>query len=366
MDERHEINRPVSLFLIYLVVSIPIFICWCLSAETEKPFRYDKNGKPVYMWSNLQKLADGSAKAPFVRRRLLADSARALAYLAGEKNWEKLRQAVENDASHFRIIHKIFNRLCWKPEAYPVLICGYFLIWLSVIGFMYSCRAFALSLYVMPQFYADVIGAFFGVCLLGGLGGHFSAYPYDIPQAFIFTLTLNSIIQRKGQMVCFFIAAACSKETASLLIIAYIVVNRQWKETKFWLTVCCLTLIYGGIQLWIRQHYTSPPGDIYWFPYRNLTILAKNGVYQLWMWLILSVVFIKIGKMWRDIPADLRRLTILMIIILGAGFFKGIIEERRQYYEILPIAGMFFIHWSVREIGMEDKIIPVIQEKKRA
>lgn len=358
MNEKTNLRHPILLFISYMAISGVILTCWAVISETERVLYYRQEGIPVYAWTNLQKLADGSAPSPFVYRRLLADSARLLSSSIGENTWNLFLATATGDTT---LLRKFFNRLHWPPQAYPLLLSGYFLIGLSILGFMYSCRSFTLSQYRTPPFYADIIGAFFGISLLGGLGTGFPGYPYDIPNAFVFTLTLNGIVQHKRWWMIFaFCAAVYSKETACLLIVAYIVVNRRWKDIKFWMMVCCLTLIYLSIQFWIRQHYVSPPANTFWYPSRNLVFFIKSSVYHMWMWIICLIIIIRIIKMWYRIPPDLRWLTTLIVIIVSAAFFNGWIEERRQYYEILPIIGLITIQWAMEMGHHEQKFTPIL------
>src|SRR5262249_21340127 len=79
-----------------------------------------------------------------------------------------------------------------------------------------------------------------------------------------------------------------------------------------------------------------------------------------------AVVLARIGLMWRQIPMALRRLLPLGVLLVGGAFFKGWIEERRCYLELLPILGLIFCQWAAAELGLEHLFAPKRERAKAA
>lgn len=344
-------KRGIIVLGSYLVLATVVLAIWARANLTES-FKME-NGEPSYCWQNLSRMIDGTAPSPFVTRRLLPDCANFLAHMIPEACWNKLKSFLDRDSFPARQMKSVLDYLSWQPEHYPELFCGYFLIWLSIIGFMYTCRQLARFFYEMPDRVADVLGGLFGIGLLGGNDSRWSGYTYDFPHAFLFTLAVYAIVASRWWLLPTFILACYSKETALLLIIAYAVVHRaEYRRLTYWLMLVVMYGVYFGIRNWIGEHYQSPPGDHFWYPERNLAFLAKQAIYSMWWGFLLAVIAIRIYEIRREVPGDLRWLLIMGVVILGAAFFKGWIEERRQYLEVYPIVGLIILQWAAMELGV--------------
>jgi hypothetical protein len=353
--------RRFSVALLYLLVSLLVFAVWSRVAKTEAlSVAHPPALKGHPSAANLGAMIDGTAEPPFVWRRLLPDTAFFLAHAIPTTAWEQVTAWVESDAAGARVIKRAFDSLEWPRERYPELICGYFLIWVSVLGFMIACRWLATLLYDLRPRVADLTGILFGIALLGGAGRTWESYPYDLPNAFLFTTTLAAIVARRWWMPLAFVLACYSKETSLLLILAYVLVHGlRWRRRGWWLMLAALSAVYLGFRYWIvRVRYDVPGAERWWFPDRNLLFLARGSVYYLWLLLPAAVVLTRIGLMWRQIPLVLRRLLPLGVLLVGAAFCKGWIEERRCYLEMLPIIGLIFCQWAAVELGLEHLFVP--------
>ena len=345
-------KRGVIVFGIYAILAGIILAVWARATLTEIVEK-GPDGEPHYTWANLSKMIDGTAPTPFVRRRLLPDSAAFLARAIPQPIWDSLKDYLEGESCCARKLRGVLDRLGWQPEHYPQLFSGYFLIGLSILGFMYASRQLARFFYDMPAGMADAVGGLFGICLLGGNDGRWNGYTYDIPNAFLFAMCIYAIVARRWWLLPAFILASYSKETAMLLIIGYALVNRaSYRRLSFWLVLAAMAALYFSIRTWIGQHYDTPPGDYYWYPRRNLVFLVKEGIYNLWWVFVAGVICVRIFLIRREVPRDLLWLLVMGLVVLGAAFFKGWIEERRQYLEMLPIVGLIVLQWASLELGI--------------
>jgi hypothetical protein len=354
-------KRGIIVLASYALLATIVLAVWARATLTETITGHEPDGEPNYCWANLSKMIDGTAPAPFVTRRLLPDSAAFLAGLVPEAFWNKLRSFLARESFPARHIRGLLDGLGWQPEYYPEVFSGYFLIWLSIIGFMFTCRQLARFFYDMPDRVANLVGGLFGIGLLGGNDSRWCGYTYDIPHAFLFVLTVYAIVASRWWLLPTFILACYSKETALLLIIGYAVVNRHsFRRLTYWLMLVVMGGIYFGIRSWITQHYQSPPGDHFWYPERNLAFLGKQAFYSLWWTFIVVVICIRIYLIRREVPRDLFWLLLMGVVILGAAFFKGWIEERRQYLEVYPIVGLILMQWASLELGVSHLFRPKV------
>ncbi len=79
----------------------------------------------------------------------------------------------------------------------------------------------------------------------------------------------------------------------------------------------------------------------------------------MWAWWIVLFAVARMFCMLGDLPRVLRRLVVpLLGTMLGLCFLYGWIDERRAYYEVLPIAGLVVLQWSVAELGLAHLMRP--------
>jgi hypothetical protein len=342
----------------YLAVACAVTALWVHCARTE--FQVDalevklpSGGPYSAKFSSIVRLAQGRAFSPFVKRRLLPDLARALAALPPDSWWEGPRRWLREGRSGPPWVRYLLERQEWKEEDVPILACAYLLIGASVLGFMCACRWLTTLVYQTPPWVADLAGAVLGVALLGGNGDwHYCGYPYDLPNAFVFALTLAAMLARRRWFVLAFAAAAYSKETSVLLIAAYLLLAPERRPARVWLTAGLLAAVYAAIRWWINRHYPTPePQEGFWWVRRNLKYL---GFLVFYSWLV-PFVAVGLARMWglrRRFPAPLVRLCGLAVPLVALAVFKGWIEELRQYLELLPVFGLLLFHWCLHEAGL--------------
>jgi hypothetical protein len=349
-----------TLFLLglgYAAIALAVTALWVYCARTE----YDVDRLDVRLpsgehysarFGSIARLAEGRAFSPFVRRRLLADLARGLTAAVPERLWYPLRQLLDA-ATAPGWMRPILRRQEWKPQDGPILCCAYLLIGGSVLGFMLACRRLATLVYDMPPWVADLAGAVLGVALLGGNGDwHYLGYPYDFPHAFVFALALVAVLGRRWWFVAAFAAATYSKETAVLLICAYVLLAPERRSLRFWGTLALLAALFAAIRGWLLLRYPNPEpeGGFSWLG-RNLKYLSYPIFYS-WAVPFFAVGLARLVALRALFPPALVKLCLLAIPLLGIALFKGWFEEMRQYLEVLPVVGLLVFHWCMHEAGL--------------
>jgi hypothetical protein len=334
----------LALLLSYSAVAAFTTALWVVHARTEK-----------HPYCSIVAVADGTAPAPFVKRRLLPDCARGLAAAVPEAAWDWLRRSLPGDGPASGLLRRAVEYLRWRPADYPVLFSAYFLIGCSALGLQFTCRWLVRLLYDCPGWLADLLGGLFGLALLGGCSEAYNSYSYDFPTCFLFTLTLTAMLARRWWFVLTFLATAYAKETAVLLIVAYALTARDRRSARFACTAGLLLALYLGVRLAIDRAYPSPPDKFwggFWYPGRNLKHLLQNLVYYSWLLPALGFVAVRVLRRWRSYPPELRRLSFLAVPLLGLAFFMGWVEEKRQYLEVLAVFGLIGTQWLLIEAGL--------------
>jgi hypothetical protein len=290
---------------------------------------------------------------------LLVDAAAAISGVVPASTWDSLERYAGSDSGSGRALGWVFQRHDWKPGYYALLSAAYLLIWASILGFMYVCRRLAEISFMAPPWMTALLGAALGVALLGGLGDY-NSYPYDLPNAFVFGLTLIGMLQRRWWTIPLFAVTAYSKETAVLLVIAYWLLARHRRSVRFWMELAALAVVFAAVRAWIHLNFpaTLPPEHDFWYPVRNVELLALSAMY--WMWLIPVFGFAawRMSQAWPQLHPTLRRLSLLIVMLAGLALFKGWIEERRQYLEVLPLAGLLLAQWIACELGVGHLLTP--------
>ena len=333
-------RRRLTVTLLYAVAAAAVAALWTLRAKTEN----QSNN-----WASIVAIADGSAPRPFVKRRLLCDAARVVAAAVPAPAWEAASGAIDRRPALARLVR---DRLGWEREDDPLLLSATALIGLSAFGFMAATRWLVWTVYVTPRPLADLAGLLLGLALLGGGGDvRFGWFPYDIPHAFVFALTLAAVLARSVWVLPAFAAAAYSKETSVLLIPAVFLARGGRPNRETVLTAGAMALTFLVVQQSLSASFGPGPGG-FWFLGRNARWLAWLFAYDAWWYyppLVVSAV--RIARLRGHFPGPLRRLAVLAVVPLALAFFKGWIEEKRQYLELIPILGPLLIQWVLVELG---------------
>ncbi len=343
---RNPAARPSLAWLIaYSFAAVLIMALWTDRAKTEK----QSND-----WGSIVALADGSARIPFVKCRLLADSANTLARMMPTSAWNRVSNAIDVNRLAAKAVRQ---RLGWSRENDPILISATFLMGLSAFGFMIVMRSMIVFLYETTSRLASLAGLLLGLALLGEGGDRrFGWFPYDLPHAFIFSLGLTMVLMRSVWLLPVFAVAVYSKETAVLLIPAYLLVHFDKIDRTFFFDLAPMGLTFWLIRSILDASFGPGDGG-FWFLGRNARVVASWLAYDSWWYApLLIVTAVRIAHVWSEFPLPLRRLTVLAIVPLGIALVKGSIEEKGQYLELLPILGPLSLQWLAIELGLSKNV----------
>jgi hypothetical protein len=343
--------------LVYGAAALAVTAVWVHCARTE--YGVDERGErypsgEVYSarFCSIVRLAQGRAYSPFVRRRLLVDLARGLAAVIPSSWWEPLQRCARAPQEAPPWLGALLRRQEWKAEDIPLMGCAYFLIGCSVLGFMLSVRWLVLLLYEAPRGLADAAAVALGLALLGGNSDwHYCGYPYDFPQAFVFTLALAALAAGRRWYILVFAAGSYSKETSILLIAAYVLLARDRRSLRFWAGLALQAGLFAGIRGWLELHYPAPqPPAGFGALARNLKYLGLLPFYS-WPVPFFAVGVARMVALRRHFPPALKRLAVLAVPLVGIALFRGWLEELRQYLEMLPVLGLLVLQWCLHEAG---------------
>lgn len=326
---------------LFIVAGLAITFLWTNWAGTET----HKN-----RYSSIVALTDGSGVAPFPYRRLYPDTIRVLVSAVPQGTWDMLVARIL-DAPRIRGV--IVGRFKWeRPEDYPVLIIGTLLIWVSAVGFMFAVRSVVRNQYELTPDGSTVFALLLGCALLGaGSDNHYQSYPYDFTTAWTFSLCIALILKRSRWFAPAFMLACYAKETSVLLIIAFLLVDNRWSVSRKVAFASFLGAAYLAIQYGIRHYVEAIPG-VFWWPSRNARWLVRELFWDSWLWPFVAVGAWQCFRMRRDWPPELRRLTWLLPLLIVPAFFKGWIEERRQYLELYVVLGPLVVQWVDTVLGI--------------
>jgi hypothetical protein len=358
-DRTSTAARAVVFWPLYCAISLLVTFTWFHYARTEI-----LTDNAPYHFNSIVAMADGTAPLPFLRRRLMPDAASLLSRAlpdAASPIWDELVALDERVSSHFAVMKAPISA-GWDRSRMPLLGASLIVLAGSVLGFILVCSHLLHHLYVVSAWTADLLSALLGVALLGGCSDfHYQLYPYDFVQAFIFALVLLGMLKRQWWFVPAFLLAAYSKETAVLLVVAFALITWEpeaWRRWGWWLRLAPLGLAYLSIRAFINLKYPGFAPMTYWFPLRNARWLFAAAIFSAWTAPLVVVSVIRIVRTIDQLPAMLARVTLLIPIIVSLAFFKGWIEELRQYTEMLSIGGIVIIHWALRELGLSHLLVP--------
>ena len=120
--------------LLFATTGLVFTLLWTMWARTEQnPNRFN----------SIVAMTDGTARPPFVYRRLYIDATRFVAWAVPDRVWDAIRTRTETDA---RLRDVLVRRLTWEQlQDHPILISATIVIWISIVGFMSAARRHAES-----------------------------------------------------------------------------------------------------------------------------------------------------------------------------------------------------------------------------
>lgn len=344
-DRSDRAPLPLWGAVLFAIAGILITLIWTVAARTEM-FRNRGN---AYAYSSIVGLAKGETPAPFVYRRLFPDATNLLASALPSAFWDRVTQCIMGTPWMRRIT---VGHFLWPDvRDYPILISGTLILWLSMTGFMVVVRRILLHEYDVSPRASIWLGVLLGFLFLGAYGGRYQWYPYDFVTLLVFSAAVLALISRSVWFVPVFLVAAYAKETAVILLVGYLILENRARLSRKLVLVALLGAAYVGLQVWNRSRFPDAVAETFWFPGRNADYLARYLAFGSWTWVFVLVAAAQMVAMRARWPADLRRLLWLLPILVVPAFFKGWIEERRQYLELYSVAGPLVLQWLASVTG---------------
>ena len=103
-----------------------------------------------------------------------------------------------------------------------------------------------------------------------------------------------------------------------------------------------MAVIFFAVQRTIDGFPYGAGGGRFWFPGRSVRGWSGALVYDAsWYLPFRNRPAFRIVRHWTAFPVALCRLAVLAIALPLLAFFKGWIEEKRQYLEMLPVLGRY-------------------------
>jgi len=324
---------------LFVIAGLLITLVWTNQARTEA-FR---NRGFSYAYSSIVGLARGETRAPFVYRRLFPDVTNLLAAAPPTAFWDGVSARIMGTPWMRRITVDHFQWL--DVRDYPILISGTLVLWLSMTGFLVVARRILLHAYQVGSGAGVWLSVILGVAVLGAYGPRYQWYPYDFVTLFVFSAGVLALISRSAWFVPIFLLAAHAKETAIVLLLGYLLLENRARLSRKLIVAALLGAAYVAVQVLNRQRFPEAIPQEFWWPVRNLEWLAWELVLGSWTWVFVVAAAVQMVAMRSRWPADLRRLMWLLPVLVVPAFFKGWIEERRQYLELYGVVGPLVLQW---------------------
>lgn len=282
-------------------------------------------------------MVEGKAYKPYVYRTLLPTTTRVVAALTPEQVANALAATVENNP----FLRGAFARFRWETAAaYPYLVAGLLML-LSFMGFAHYTSRLSLRVCGIDETYR--MRSLLAVAALLCLPPFFryTAYPYDPPQLFLFTLALYLLASQRVLAFALAFGLCClNKETAVLLILVFAFTSRKQMPRQRYLAVLFgLVAWYLLIRALLVYTFRSNPGSLVEFHLldHNLRLLVSEWSFSdLVTCLVLSgLVFAR----WREKPEFLKVSFLAVFVpLVVLSLFLGYLNEWRGYYEAYPLA----------------------------
>lgn len=338
-----SIPRRFASHLLLGLAALGFTAVWLYKMDSE----YHANG-----FSSVVQITRATGIRPFVWRRFVFDVADAVARVAPPAAWDACRWFLEETRVGALVANHAPIR-SWPREEYPLLIAVSALTWLSYWGFMVCGRRALAMFYESPAWFADLFAITLGFLILGSISdGHYQIYPYDVPHAFLFSLSALLVFSRSWWFFPLFVAAAYSKETAVLLIPLYWLTNHGRVSTRRLLVgAAALAVSYAATRAWILQRF---PGEssVWFLADRNLEWILRSILFDSWSVLVALLALLAATRTWGSLPLAFRHWILLLPISLGLCLFGGWIEERRAFLEFLLPVGAWMIQSLLCETGL--------------
>ncbi|MCX7008005.1 MAG: hypothetical protein NTY53_12290 [Kiritimatiellaeota bacterium] len=304
-------------------------------------FRAGINGYPPAMLTDMIR---GQAHRPFVTRALAPWLIRGTLQLMPKEMVQRL--------THWAASASQGKALCQKLNLQPDQAAE--TLAMALVSYL-ALIVFAISLYWFLRALYEVTATQCGVAVVLALAAlpcffKYYSYLYDFPTLALFTLGLVFMVRQ--QWGCYLVSLALttwSKETAILLPVIFSVHHRvAWRTPKFlWLLGVQLGL-YALIRGWLCWLFKNQPGAAVEFHLGHNLFLPP---YDLGQFIALLLVLWSVCADWSRKPLFLKNACIIILPLLGLTLVLGLLDEYRDYYELLPLVVALAFYTISRRLG---------------
>jgi hypothetical protein len=327
---------------VYTIVAFLVTLVWTNWAETERAI-------PTH--SSIQALVAGTTEPPFVKRRLVPDTAWLLSSAVPAPVWRMVTSAIDAVPP---VAQRMRVSWGWKDEARPLLISATFLIFVSILAYTFAADRLITEHFRLTPSQVMWLSAAFAVLLLGGGGGRtnvrtYNWYSYDAPMACLVAWLLIGMAGRRWWTVIVFALAAYCKETAIFQIVvamvyAYVGPDRRRRLVD----VAVFATLFVLIQGYFALRYQAPPlQDSFNYLSENALFLLWQLVFASWKAVVLALIVLRVAAVWPTMPRDFKIAAVLLPCFLVGAMSKGRITEYRLYTELVLPVGLILL-WSAR------------------
>jgi len=282
-------------------------------------------------------MVEGKAFRPFVYRTLLPTTTRLIVNWTPEQVADVCASFVEESA----FMRGLFAHFRWETSAAYRYLIACVLMLFSFMGFAHYVSRLSLRTCGIEDTYRK--RSLLAVVALLGLPPFFvfTAFPYDPPQLFLFTLALYLLAsQRIAAFALAFGLCTLNKETSVLLILVFAFTGRKWlSPPRHAVYLFGLVVWYVLVRVLITYAFRHNPGSFVDFHLidHNLRLLVSEWSFsELVTWLILLVL---VFYRWAKKPEFLRvSFVVVLAPLVLLGLFFGFLNEWRGYYEAYPLA----------------------------
>jgi len=237
-----------------------------------------------------------------------------------------------------------------------------FLMYLSLLGFVYAFRKLFNEIYSSPEWFIN----FISIIMLLALPPMFQyySYIYDFPTLFLFTLGLVFLKQKNwGYFLTLFFIACFNKETTILLTLIFAI--HHYKDSSiskkvYTKLILAQIFIFILVKILLYFIFLNNAGGFVEFHLIDRNYLIFNG-YSLSTFVLLLIILLGIFSRWNEKPRFLKDSIWIAVPLIILTFFLGFLDELRDYYEVFPVIILLISLNIARILGVE---LSVIKEMK--
>lgn len=348
VSHSRSISLQVLVGILLLILSIRVFVLFL------------SPGLDDYYKARYSEMIYGDAYRPYVTRALLPVLVRTLTGILP-------KEKIDAEIGAHPVAKFVFEKLNWDQEYFTEFLLGAALMYLFLLGYLWSLLSLFDSFFHAPWGFR--MGILFAALILLIPFFRFT-HIYDFPTLCLMTLGLSLMVrQRWLAFLGVFLLSAINRETTVLLTLVFSIHYRSRLESmrnpwSFRALLIAQIVLYGIIRGGLAMIYKENPGSLFEFHLLDNLVRYREMI-PLSTFVAWGVVLLAIYKDWREKPLFLRNALWMAVPIAALLFFGGIGFEFRVFYEVMPVA-LILAGWTVaRELSIPIEVRPVGRERRR-